>query len=79
MGKTITTRFSVLSKKEFAPETGGGTSIIMTATKGADENKSIFGDKPGATAAIEIAVTNPETNIDFGDYIVTLTKVDKEN
>lgn len=72
MSKTITAKFNVSSITKFG--NGGGTKVVLNAATTGDENKEWSQYTPSGT--IEMHITNPDAEFEFGYYYLTFTKAE---
>lgn len=54
---------------------GGGTNVtLFPVISGSEENKSFWENTP--SGKIELHITNPDVEFEFGEYYVDFTKVE---
>ena len=73
MGTKIRTKFNVA---EIAKQgNGGGTRVTLLPVMGnSEENEAFWKNTPNGT--IELHISNPNVEFEFGDYYIDFTKVD---
>ena len=69
MSKTIRTKFNVAEIAKYG--NGGGTKVTLLPMMDKSENKSLWESLPAGK--IEIHISNPDAEFEFGEYYVDFT------
>jgi len=73
MSKTIRAKFNVAEISKYG--NGGGAKVtLMPVISGSEENKQFWEYTP--SGKIEMFITNPNAEFEFGEYYVDFTKAD---
>ena len=72
MSKTIRTKFNVAEIAKYG--NGGGTNVTLLPMMDKSENKSLWESMP--SGKIEIHISNPDAEFEFGEYYVDFTKTE---
>jgi hypothetical protein len=72
MSKTITAKFNVSSITKYG--NGGGTKVTLSAATTGEGNETWSKYTPSGT--IEMHITNPDAEFEFGYYFLTFEKAE---